>query len=219
MRGKFLFVAVFLCVFSVTAGAHAVSFGLNVEYTGGAEPQGAPPWLKATFEDVKAEVPTVQLTMDASGLTDSEFVGAWYFNLADELTTSLSLLINNQSGPLASVSRGLNSFRAGNNLGDGFDLFFDFPQANGDRFGAGLISTFTISGKGLSAESFNLVNVPKEGTGTFYSAAHVQSIGSSKGSGWIAASDTKQIPEPSILLSLGLGIVGLGLIARKKLSK
>lgn len=219
MRGVLIVGLALLCVASVTASALAVNFGLDFEYTGGTRPEGAQPWVQATFEDVVAEVPTVRLTMNATNLIGSEFVGAWYFNLADEFTTSLSLLINYQSGPLASVSRGLNSFRAGNDLGDGFDLLFNFPQANGDRFGAGLTSIFTISANGLTAESFNLVNVPKEGTGTFYSAAHVQSIGTSGGSGWIAASDTKQIPEPSILLSLGLGIVGLGLIARKKLSK
>jgi hypothetical protein len=65
----------------------------------------------------------------------------------------------------------------------------------------------------LNAESFNFTN---EG-GNFLSAAHVQGIGpSGDDSGWIAATGTTDIPEAASVLSLGLGILGIGLIASRK---
>jgi hypothetical protein len=229
MKRRLLFSVVFLCVALMSASAYAVSFGLEIEYTGAFEPEGPMPWLAATFEDTGTN--EVTLTMDATNLRGSEFVGGWYFNVDETfLPDPLALDFDYQSGPIASVARGANRFMAGNNLGDGFDIRFNFPQPSGSRFGAGQISIYEISinptfgldpdGQpldGLVAESFNFVNEPRIGTGTFFSAAHVQGIGpSGDDSGWIAATGTTDIPEAASVLSLGLGILGIGLIARKR---
>ena len=49
--------------------AQAIDFGLNYVYDG-AEPEGDPPWLIATFTDKSDGV--VQLALDATNLDESQ---------------------------------------------------------------------------------------------------------------------------------------------------
>lgn len=206
-----------LCLAGTPARAGIFTIDLFDEFSGGVEPEGTPPWLRATFEDV---IGGVRLTMEAIGLTDSEFVGTggWLFNL-DPIRSGLnplSLSFTHQDGLAAAlVQQGTNAFKAD---GDGFfDISFVFPNMPpGARFTAGSFSVYLISGiAGLAAESFNFDSVLGGGNGTWTSAAHIQGIGTNNQfSGWIGGNGVTEVPEPSTLILL-LSSLGLGLAFRR----
>jgi len=215
MRRIFLAIAVLVCAASLAGNAHALSFFLETEYTGGAEPVGSLPWLTATFEDTGAD--TVRLTLDAGNLSGAEFVAGWYFNYDPIIPLPIIFTYDSgaSTGPAAGVSIIQNGHDAGGAPGFGFDIFLNFPQSNGSRFDAGEIVYYDIAGDGLSAASFEFLNA----AGNFYSAAHVQAIATPPGSGWIAAGSVPQIHEPATLILLGLGLFGCGIAARRKLTR
>jgi hypothetical protein len=200
--------------------ANALLFNLNVEYSGGTEPQGPRPWLTATFEDMGTS--QVRLTMDTDGLIDSEFVSGWYFNLNFVGDVSADFVAAESTSPLAfvffdadtSVPPNLNADGA---LGAGFNILFDFPTASATRFEENEIAVYDFFGDGLTASAFNALNA----AGNFVSAAHVQAINDTifpdDDSGWIGA--TAAIPEPGTILLLGAGLASLFGIRRFKFKK
>src|SRR6516165_6294700 len=75
------------------ASAASFTFDLNFEFSGGQAPGGSPPWLSATFTDIAPG--EVSLTLSASppggaGLTGTENVVGWYFNVDPAFVGSLS---------------------------------------------------------------------------------------------------------------------------------
>jgi hypothetical protein len=227
--------------------ANALKFELDEEYTEGTAPAGPSPWLTATFIDVGFN--QVQLTLDASGLTDGEFVSGWYFNI-DPVVAALGFSWfppTVVSGPSFISGSGVGSnnqnasgadedmYKAGGYKGDGFDIYFKFETSNdpgSDRFTAGSVATYTFTVSNLTEvlfpESFNFMNE----AGYFYSAAHVQGIDNSiafinsefldddDGSGWIGATTSiAAIPEPATIILIGAGLATLLGIRRKKIIK
>lgn len=197
------------------------TYNLNIEFSGGTAPEGVPPWLTATFLDIGFN--QVRLTMDTGGLTDNEFVSEWDFNLEYEDTVIITF-----ANPLVDVLFDTDAIDADGDLGHGFDIFFPFPTAESDRFGAGETAVYEFEGREtgnlsepadipLTASAFNFTNAE----GDFFSAAHVQGIGPDDGgSGWVAATESiSAIPEPGSLLLLGTGLAGLFGIRRFKLTK
>ncbi|MBW2164222.1 MAG: PEP-CTERM sorting domain-containing protein [Deltaproteobacteria bacterium] len=54
--------------------------------------------------------------------------------------------------------------------------------------------------------------------GIYHSAAHIRSIGiGDEDSGWIG--DTQSVPEPSTILLVGTGLLGMIAFGRKRLNK
>ena len=204
---KVILISMILVLGLATNGVAALILPLDYTFSSDS-PAGTPPWLTATFTDV---VPgTVTLTMDATGLSGSEFLGekGWYFNFnPGKNVTALGFVFvsgNNADG----INVGVNGYKAD---GDGFyDIQFFWD--NSDRLVDGQTAVYTISGlTDLVAADFNYFSAPGGGAGVYLSAAHVQGTTGSEGSGWIGAT----VPEPSTIILLVAGLAGVGILRRR----
>ena len=215
MKRIFIIMSILLCFMAFALPVQALTFQYNFEFSGGTAPQGPAPWLTATFNDVAPN--TVQMTLSTSGLTGNEFVTEWDFNT----TVAIGGYSSSPSNTINPVSIAYSSTDAFKADGDGyFDLQFNFATGPPtSRLTSGLTSVFTLSGTGLTAESFNALSAPGPGEspGPFLSAAHVQGIGiNANFSGWVApVTQITPTPEPATMLLLGFGLAGLAGIRRK----
>ena len=80
------------------AGLAALEFDLNFEFSGGADPSGS---VLATFQQMAAN--TVQLTVDLTGLSGTEFISGFYFNYNPTGSVALSSLSFSGRDPHLSV--------------------------------------------------------------------------------------------------------------------
>ena len=191
------------------APAAIVTFDNVIEYSGGQQPAGPQPWLRAVFDD-GGGTGSVTLTLTALNLVGQEYVNDWYFNLDPALNpANLNFAVQNTTGTFATptVLKGTNAFSAGGSTD--FDIQVDFdnaPPAN--RFGPGDSIQFLITGiPSLMANSFNFLSVPG-GQGPFLNAAKVHGIGpDGLGSGWVT------VPEPA---SFGATALGAPLLMRRR---
>jgi len=226
LKGMLLMAVV--AAFLVPAEATSVVFDLDIEFSGATPPAGAAPWLRATFDDFGG-TGTVDLTMTALNLTGTEFINSWYFNLNPLLDPTLLTVANVDLSAVgsSSVSLGADMFKAD---GDGlYDILFGFPPPPGafaDKFTAGesVVVRFSLAGLTASDFDFSSAPAPGGGSGPFLSAAHVQGIGATgDDSGWIAPSGIPPTPPPPApefpalgwLVSLGGGLLGMGILNRK----
>jgi len=210
--------ALFLLVYPISSKATTLTFDYNFEFSAGTDPAGPAPWLRATFND-EINQGKVRLTMSTMGLTGSEFTSIWVFNLNPNLTAAslgIAAIDITDSNPIV-FTTGTDFYKAD---GDGYyDIKFDFPNsANDNRFTAGeeVIIDITYSGVGtFNANSFNFMSSPGGGAGTFLAATHVQGIGTgAQFSGWVAPGPDHQVPEPGILILLGIGMTAAGVASR-----
>jgi len=204
------------------AAANSFTFNLDTEFSGGQAPGGAPPWLSATFTDVSSGV--VSLTLSASppggaGLTGTENVDGWYFNVTPSFVGSLVFSPTTTTlpsgGSLLSILQGEDAFKAD---GDGlYDILFNFGTGTGHGFGVGDTLTETISASGLVASDFNLLSSPAGGHGPFLTAAHVQNTtgAGSGGSGWIAPTGATVPDVGSTSMLLGVTLLGIEGLRRR----
>lgn len=201
---------------SAVMPAKALTFGLDYVFSGPGIPGNPGPWGTATFSDVAGGV---QLTMDASGLTGTEFFGSWYFNLNSALNpASLNFAAQSNVGvdpSSVTIGQGANAFKAD---GDGFfDIIFDFASSGANRLGAGDSITYLITGiPGLTAADFNYVSVGGPVSG-FHTAAHLQASTVNGQSLWVADGDTPggPVPEPTTYLVLA-AFVALAVYAKRR---
>jgi hypothetical protein len=200
------------------------SMPLNFTFTGTAAANPVP--LTLTLQDGLAPN-TVRLTLDATNLSGNEFVSGWYINLnpafdPSQLTFSF---VSNPLPPgvftLSGIQTGTNAFKAD---GDGFyDILFSLPPPPGgfaNEFHSGETMVVDVTrAAGLSVADFNFQSVMGGGTGTYFTAAHIQGVGADGGlSNFTGASATPtqtSIPEPSVV-SLCLGLAAFGLYASRR---
>ena len=186
-------------ILAVTAAAcigsaSAASFGLNTIYTG-ATPSSPAPWLNALVTDTATGV---DIVFTAPGLTGTEFVSDWGFQLtagaAPVLSspgtlpaTQLQVALNAINGP---GSSSINPYN---------DLVFNFENSNSsvNRFQGG--ETFAVSLTGISEAHF------------LGSGAHIQGLVNGQ------SGKAHSVPEPSSALA-SLFVLGVGglLLRRRK---
>jgi hypothetical protein len=195
---KALFV---LCVVSgllMAGNAHAdVIFDNFIKFSGGAPT----PTLEAIITDVAGGVNIAMYDLPG---TDAEKIMGWYFNLTQAPTGTITL----SSGvPVASPPPvySSNAFKAD---GDGsFDLLFEYSTSGASVFDVGSTSVYFVPGV-TSANFLALSEPPSGGLGPYYSAVQ-------QSSWWGQGSTPPTVPEPSALLLLGAGLVGLVGVARR----
>jgi hypothetical protein len=195
--------------------AAIIEFPLDIEYSGGAEPEGSMPWATAKFID--SVLNTVSLTMSAGNLDGTEFISVWLFNFDPVLNPNfLSFSVDGVPGSIPNnINTGVNAFKAGPDRF--YDIEFDFPPPKGNftnKFTAGEKVVYDISYTGpetINVSSFNFKSDPGRWQGSYHSAAHIQSIGTSGESGWVG--NTAVAPEP---ISSTLFIVGGAVLAGRR---
>ena len=202
-------------LFSLQATAAVVTFDYTESF-GAVSPDGPAPWATAVFDDGDT-VGSVTLTMSVAATVNLADVTAMYFNLDPVMDpTLLGFTRESGTGPTAATTNilmGVDNFQAD---GDGrYDILFDFPPPPGQqaaRFNAGEDLVYTITGTGLTADSFNFFAAPGGGFGPYLSVARFQQTGPlQEGSDWVGA-----VPVPAAVWLFGSGLLGLVGVARRK---
>jgi hypothetical protein len=176
---------------------------LNALISGSSSMQSAP---MITFENLMNG--TSGVMMMVRGMVGSEFMDALAFNFGGSGTPTFTHL----AGPAAAVTFDSNNVTLGpvGKGGAGFDVLFDYPNAQADRFdGNDVVSLYTITGAGVDEGDFNVTNA----SGLF-AMAHINAIGPNDGSAFVAAA----VPEAEVyaMLLAGLGLLGFIMGRRRR---
>jgi hypothetical protein len=223
--GKALGVALGVCFMALLprpAAAAPIVFDLDVQFSNATMPGGPAPWLRATIDDTTVTAGfDVRMTFETIGLTGSEFVSDWYFNIAPainpatfgwsgvNIAASSPIVINHSTDCCNADGGGL------------YDLRFSFPTAAGPgRFTGGETVVIDVNWAGgtLTPGDFLYLATPQGGNGPFASAAHIQGIGAAASLSTFVGADITQAPEPGLLLMLGGGLAALAARRRTRRS-
>jgi hypothetical protein len=153
-------------------------------------------------------------------LSAGAYVNDWYFNVNPAPLSGITFVSGVQaSGNPTPIENGSNAFKADGTGGD-FDFAFHFSTSNPGQLGQTLNSTYTLSGPGITANSFNSFSVNPGPGGPYIGAVHVQGYQENGGSVWIGSTQGggggAQIPEPATLALMGLGLFGIAATRRRR---
>lgn len=207
--------------FAAPAGATVITYVLD-DTVEGDTPSGFP---TMTFDDGGSSG-SVDLTIDATGLSGGEYLASVFFNFADAGSQTLTFTRTGGTGPLSGFTfgQGSNNQDSPGNQGQ-FDISIAFTESNANggllRFDADETLIFTITGAGITADDFALISAPEgPNNGDNFALARVRGIAGG-GSASVADSDgpgggEEPVPEPAALGLFGLGILALGLRRRRQ---
>ena len=206
-------------LWAAPASATVLTYEYIQGYTGGPVGLERAPWISAIFDD-EGTPGSVLLTLSDISLEPDEFVTEWLFNWDDGLGGDPGAeltIVQTTSSPLAdNIDVGLDEFQAGG--GAKFDIQIEFNSANNDdRFGAGDVAAFLITGTGITADQFDALSVGG-GRGPNPTAAHIQGI-EPAGEGGETGAWVDPIPEPSSIAVFALGVAALGFMYRRSLKR
>ena len=227
-----LTIAVAVSMFSTKTEAATIVFDLNYAYTSAVTPNSTPPWLTFTFSDGADCSPgpcganTVQLLMASSLESSTEFFTQTNFNSSSALT---GVAFTSGTGTFATPIIGQyssNGYNAG--ASQDFDVQVSFANANAGRFGAFDTALCTITGAGITANTFN-VGTPNNPS--LWASAHLQGItgsGNCSGSAWVGDRNgttagggsgpcATSVPDSgSTVALLGLAMMGVAYLRHRR---
>jgi len=222
---------IFLCgalfaVLLVPVVAHGtmLTFGATSEFSGAQAPaSGTPPWIVVSFDDNNV-AGSVDMTVTAPNLTASENILNLHLNLDPLqyglLPLSFGGLVVGGAFDTPTISQGVDAFMAD---GDGkYDILLSFTSGanTANTFTNGDSLKYTITGAGLTANSFAYLSTPSGGHGPFFFASHIQNTtgAGAGGSGWVTGPIIPVgggIPEPASATLALLACFGTVLLRRQ----
>lgn len=180
--------------------AQPVLFHLDTLYAGPTTPLSHP---IATFHNIANGVQLV-----ISGMSGSEFLSDVYFNYGGN-PAALTFTNVGNTQPTVTGSPSVGNFSLGS--ATGLEMQFLYPTgATDDRFVAGDVSAFDITGAGVDQSLFKL----RDDSGRFFAVAQIQQVGP----GGLDSAFVGAVPEPETFLMLlaGLGLLGFMVNRRRK---
>ena len=205
-------VVLFIC-FGTPAAAMADTYKIDIGILlTGTAPAGTGPWLTAVFQDLADN--QVKLTLisnlenagDIKGAKNDKGVQGWTFNF-DGRPSTLSIVDSKSTDGIFASHIGLDSDALKMPSSGGFDVGFDWAAK--ERFQGSAIESYIITGDGIRALDFMAKNADG-----YYSGAHIQDLANGK-SGTIVATAYSEVPEPSLVILLGVSLGALSLLLRR----
>jgi hypothetical protein len=205
--------------------AASITYDLNYVFTSSGLPASTGTYLTATFTEVNSN--TVELVLTSSLENANEFFSEFYFNSDETVSVSLPTVLSgtygSSQGTITSIDQfNLDKYKADGTGGD-FDVRIKFDTApDADRFNLFDSLLFTITGSGITADTFNLT----ASGSNYYAAAHLQGTtpdcsswvadrnGANNNAGGGAATgltSCSSVPDSgSTLALLGVAMMGVG---------
>jgi hypothetical protein len=198
------------------AQASVVTLDFDTDFSdqgdlGSELPVGPDPYMTAVFDDGDT-VGSVTLTVTIASTVGAAEVTAVYLNSAVGGLSFSDVSVGAVTN--SSITYSSNGYQAGS---DGeFDILIDLPPPGGDRFTAGEVLIYNITGAGITASTFWAESNPTltSVTGPFIGAAKFQGTGDGgENSAWVAA-----VPVPAAVWLFGSGLGLLGWMRRKSIA-
>ncbi len=183
--------------FASTSAQAALTFDFTQVISG--SPVGGPSFATLVIENAGANTVnfTMTNTMDSS-VSGGQFISKLMLNVDPYVAGTMSW----SSPTISSYSFDQDGE---NDSGAKFDYEVRFVTANnGNRFTAGKVVTWSVTGGGLTEDDFDALSA---GNANYAGLIHIQAIPNTGDSAKVIPGDP--VPEPATIAALGLGFVAL----------